>query len=107
MRTAVRRSGATPRQIRHWERLGLIGDVYRSDGGVRLYESGQFDDLRQIQELRQEGFGMADIRALLNEYTSGGEFERLAGEHEAAAASALARARRLREAAERRRPVAS
>lgn len=107
MRTAVRRSGATPRQIRHWEDLGLIGSVYRSAGGVRLYESSQFDDLRQIQELRQQGFGIDEIRALLDSEAPANELERLAAKQELAAAGAAARSRRLREAARTRRPVAS
>jgi DNA-binding transcriptional MerR regulator len=80
--------------------------VYRSDGGVRLYESGQFDNLREINELRQQGFGIEEVRLLLDEETAARDLERLAARHDVEAAAASARARCLREAARSRRPVA-
>lgn len=112
MRTAVSRSGATPRQIRHWEDRGWVGDVDRTptEGtgrGRRVYSGQQFDWLRQIREWRDAGYSVEDIDAMVDEGAPPALLEELARSHDATAKAAADRARQLRDAAARRRRQAA
>lgn len=62
---AARQSRLTARMVRHYEALGLLGGVARSDSGYRLYSERDVHTLRFIQRARSLGFGMQEIAELL------------------------------------------
>lgn len=57
-------SGCTARTVRYYERQGLL-DATRSPGGHRLFEPGQLPRLKFIVGLRQAGWSLDDVEALL------------------------------------------
>ena len=62
---AARRSGVSAKMVRHYETLGLLGRVTRSDSGYRRYSSTEVHTLRFIRRARDLGFSMAEIRELV------------------------------------------
>ena len=65
MRGVRRFTGLTDNRIRHYDQLGLLGPVARSEAGYRLFAAEQFDTLRQIAQWRTAGLSLKEIRALL------------------------------------------
>lgn len=63
---ASRMSGVTPKMIRHYETLGLLPSVGRTDSGYRLYTEADVHTLRFIKRSRELGFPMADIGELVS-----------------------------------------
>ncbi len=61
-----RRSGVTPRAIRHYEQLGLITPPLRSEGNYRFFDSESVSRLRFISKCRSLGFSIAEIADLLS-----------------------------------------
>ena len=57
-------SGCTPRTVRYYEREGLL-QAARSSGGHRLFPPGELDRLNFIQALREAGWSLEEITALL------------------------------------------
>jgi DNA-binding transcriptional MerR regulator len=58
----ARRAGVSPDTIRHYEKLGLIPGVLRSEGGFRTYGP---DALRRVLLIRRAlvfGFSLAELR---------------------------------------------
>ncbi len=62
---ASRMSGVTPKMIRHYEALGLLPAVGRTDSGYRQYTEAEVHTLRFIKRARELGFPMADIGELV------------------------------------------
>ena len=62
---ASRMSGVTPKMIRHYETLGLLPSVGRTDGGYRQYSEAEVHTLRFIKRARELGFPMEDIGELV------------------------------------------
>lgn len=62
---AARRSGVTPKMVRHYENLGLLPPVMRTDSGYRQYGERDIHTLRFIRRSRDLGFSMAEIADLL------------------------------------------
>jgi MerR family transcriptional regulator, copper efflux regulator len=63
---AARRSGVSAKMLRHYESLGLLGTVTRTDGGYRQYSEADVHTLRFIKRSRDLGFSMAEIAELVN-----------------------------------------
>jgi Cu(I)-responsive transcriptional regulator len=63
---AARRSGVSAKMLRHYESLGLLGRVHRTDSGYRQYVEADVHTLRFIKRCRDLGFSMAEIAELVN-----------------------------------------
>lgn len=63
-------SGATPRAIRLYERLGLLGSVTRH-GSYRHYGSDHLERVRLIRQAQQLGFRLAELGELLRPADTG------------------------------------
>jgi Cu(I)-responsive transcriptional regulator len=62
---AAQRSGVSAKMVRHYESLGLLPQVGRTDAGYRQYGDKEVHTLRFIRRSRDLGFGMAEIGELL------------------------------------------
>jgi MerR family transcriptional regulator, copper efflux regulator len=62
---AARQSGVSAKMLRHYESLGLLGTVNRTDSGYRLYSPADVHTLRFIKRCRDLGFSMAEIGELV------------------------------------------
>lgn len=62
---ASARSGVNAKMIRHYESLGLVPKVNRTDAGYRQYTANDVHTLRFIRRARSLGFSMAEIAELL------------------------------------------
>ena len=82
---ASRMSGVTPKMVRHYESLGLLHGVARTDSGYRQYTEADVHTLRFIKRARELGFPMADIHELVslwhNRRRASGNVKRIAQKH--------------------------
>ena len=62
---AARRAGVSARMVRHYESLGLLPAVGRTDSGYRQYAEAEVHALRFLGRARTLGFSMEEIRELL------------------------------------------
>lgn len=62
---AARQSGVSAKMLRHYESLGLLGAVARTDSGYRLYSAADVHTLRFIKRCRDLGFSIAEIAELV------------------------------------------
>lgn len=63
---AARQSGASAKMVRHYESLGLLPHVHRSDSGYRQYSAAEVHTLRFIKRSRELGFSMPEIAELVS-----------------------------------------
>ena len=63
---AARASGVSAKMVRHYESLGLLGAVARTDSGYRQYRAADVHTLRFIKRARDLGFSMAEIAELVS-----------------------------------------
>ena len=63
---AARQSGVSTKMVRHYESLGLLPQVQRSDSGYRQYSDAEVHTLRFIKRSRELGFSMAEIAELVS-----------------------------------------
>lgn len=82
---AAKASGVTPKMIRHYESLGLLPLVERTDAGYRQYDEPVLHTLRFIRRARDLGFGLDEIADLLalwgNRARASAEVKALAARH--------------------------
>ncbi|HZE92720.1 MAG TPA: Cu(I)-responsive transcriptional regulator [Rhizobacter sp.] len=82
---AAMRSGVSAKMIRHYESLGLLPAVARSDAGYRQYGDTQVHTLRFIRRARALGFSMTEIGMLLklwqNRRRTSADVKRIARAH--------------------------
>ena len=62
---AAARSGVSAKMVRHYESLGLMPKVHRTESGYRQYTANDVHTLRFIRRARDLGFSMAEIAELL------------------------------------------
>ena len=62
---AARLANVSPKMVRHYESLGLLPAVARTDSGYRQYTGREVHTLRFIRRARDLGFSIAEIAELL------------------------------------------
>ena len=62
---AARRSDVSAKMVRHYESLGLLPTINRTDSGYRQYTDKEVHTLRFIKRSRNLGFSMVEITELL------------------------------------------
>ena len=65
---AAARSGVSAKMVRHYESLGLLPKLVRTDSNYRQYSEREVHTLRFIKRARDLGFSMAEIAGLLKLY---------------------------------------
>ncbi len=60
-----KRTGISPRALRHYDEIGLLRPSGKSDAGYRLYAGEDVARLQQILSLQTLGFSLEDIAATL------------------------------------------
>lgn len=84
---ASKQSAVSAKMIRHYEALGLLPKVARSDAGYRQYDEATVHTLRFIRRARDLGFGLGEIEMLLglwrNRRRSSADVKHVALEHAA------------------------
>lgn len=82
---ASRMSGVTAKMIRHYETLGLLPSVGRTDSNYRQYSEADVHTLRFIKRSRELGFPIADIGELVglwrNRRRASANVKRIAQKH--------------------------
>lgn len=63
---AAEKAGVTPKMVRHYESLGLLPKVHRTESGYRVYGESEVHTLRFIKRSRDLGFSIPVIGELLN-----------------------------------------
>jgi Cu(I)-responsive transcriptional regulator len=81
-------SNVSAKMVRHYESLGLLPAVPRTDSGYRQYSGKEIHTLRFIRRARDLGFSMAEISELLklwqNRRRPSASVKRIASDHIAA-----------------------
>jgi len=97
---AAAATGVTPKMIRHYESLGLLPAVARSDAGYRRYDERTLHTLRFIRRARDLGFSLDEIAQLLGLWVdpqrASAEVRRLAQRHVADLDERIARMQAMR-----------
>ena len=82
---AARRSGVSARMVRHYEGLGLLPAVARTESGYRQYSEADIHTLRFIKRSRDLGFSMEEIAELVglwhNRRRTSASVKRIAQKH--------------------------
>ena len=63
---AAKSSGVSVKMIRHYEAIGLLKEVARTDANYRVYNHANVHTLRFIKRARALGFSVDEIRELLS-----------------------------------------
>jgi Cu(I)-responsive transcriptional regulator len=91
---AAKRSGVSAKMLRHYESLGLLGAVARTESGYRQYAEADVHTLRFIRRARDLGFSMAEIAELVglwqNRRRASSSVKRIAEKHAAELAQKIA-----------------
>lgn len=82
---AARLSAVSAKMVRHYESLGLLPAVHRTDSGYRQYSEAEVHTLRFIKRSRDLGFSMAEIGELVglwqNRRRASANVRRIAQQH--------------------------
>lgn len=82
---AARQSGVSARMVRHYEGLGLLPAVARTESGYRQYDEADVHTLRFIKRARDLGFSMEEIGELVglwhNRRRASASVKRIAQKH--------------------------
>lgn len=100
--TVAQSAGLSPDTVRHYERLGLLQSVSRTDGGFRLYEGAALRRVKVIQAALRAGFSLRELSEIFAERRAGRapcrRVRAMAAEKLAAVEAELRRLQRLRRA---------
>ncbi|WP_313302547.1 Cu(I)-responsive transcriptional regulator [Diaphorobacter sp.] len=82
---AAERAGVSARMVRHYESLGLLPEVPRTDSGYRQYSEADVHTLQFIRRSRDLGFSMEEIATLLglwkDKARASGQVKQIAQKH--------------------------
>ena len=82
---AAARSGVTAKMVRHYESLGLLQAVERTESGYRQYSDKEIHTLRFTKRARGLGLSMAEIAEILtlwqNRRRSSADVRKIASRH--------------------------
>jgi MerR family copper efflux transcriptional regulator len=82
---AAQRANVSAKMVRHYETLGLLPGIGRTDSGYRQYTEKEVHTLRFIKRARDLGFSMSEISELLklwqNKRRSSESVKRIAALH--------------------------
>ncbi len=82
---AAQQSGVSARMVRHYEGLGLLPGVARTESGYRQYSEADVHSLRFIKRARDLGFSMDEIGELVglwhNRRRASASVKRIAQKH--------------------------
>ena len=62
--TLAEKAGVSPRTIKHWEDMGIIGPEMRSEGGFRLYPQIYVYLCHLIKDLQVFGYSLDEIKTI-------------------------------------------
>jgi len=83
--SAAELSGISAKMVRHYESLGLLPRVARTDSGYRQYSQADVHTLQFIKRSRDLGFSMAEIAELVtlwqNRRRTSASVKRIAQKH--------------------------
>jgi Cu(I)-responsive transcriptional regulator len=83
--SAAELSGISAKMVRHYESLGLLPRVARTDSGYRQYSEADVHTLQFIKRSRDLGFSMAEIAELVtlwqNRRRTSASVKRIAQKH--------------------------
>jgi Cu(I)-responsive transcriptional regulator len=83
--SAAELSGISAKMVRHYESLGLLQRVARTDSGYRQYSEADVHTLQFIKRSRDLGFSMAEIAELVtlwqNRRRTSASVKRIAQKH--------------------------
>lgn len=99
---AARLSGVSAKMVRHYEGLGLLPRVLRTEGGYRQYSEPEVHTLRFIKRARDLGFSMEEIGALVglwqNRRRASASVRRIAQKHSEELARRIADLQQMQQA---------
>ncbi len=82
---AAQRAKVSAKMVRHYEALGLLPQVLRTESGYRQYTDKEVHTLRFIKRARDLGFSMSEISELLklwqNKRRPSESVKRIAAQH--------------------------
>ncbi|AKG37282.1 helix-turn-helix domain-containing protein [Paenibacillus durus] len=64
----ARRAGVTPRTIRHYQELGLLGNVEQESNGYHYYSDESLQRLNKIDVLKKLGLSLEEIQSVIDLY---------------------------------------
>lgn len=64
----AQRAGVTPRTIRYYESLGLLGPNERQGSGFRYYTEAELLRLQKINDLKELGLSLEEIASVIPLY---------------------------------------
>ncbi len=64
----AKRAGVTPRTIRYYESLGLLGPSERQGSGFRYYTEAELTRLQKINALKELGLSLEEIAIVIPLY---------------------------------------
>lgn len=62
----ARLAGVTVRTLHHYDEIGLVSPVTRSDAGYRLYEPADVARLQEVLYFRELGFGLDEVARIVD-----------------------------------------
>lgn len=65
------RTGLSLRTIRHYDEVGLLPALARTEGGFRVYSEDDFDRLMVIKQMKPLGFSLEEMAQILAILSSG------------------------------------
>jgi Cu(I)-responsive transcriptional regulator len=99
---AAARTGLSPKMIRHYESIGLIGTAARTEAGYRRYDESAMRTLRFVRHARELGFGLERIGQLVSLWRdpdrASADVKRIALEHVAELDRQIELLQRMRDA---------